>query len=81
MSRLIDVDALIQEFREIEYEEGAIGLDFVAIIDVIKEQPTAFDVDKVVEQIENIMDDENIRFVDQAVRKAVKIVMGGGVNE
>lgn len=44
-------------------------------------QPTAYDVDKVVEQIENIMQDEAIRFVDQAVRESVNIVKAGGVNE
>lgn len=52
MPRLIDADALIKHFATIQKQEDAIGLDFVAIIDEIKEQPTAYDVDKVVEQLE-----------------------------
>ena len=50
--RLIDAYALIKRFETIQKQEDAIGLDFVAIIDEIKEQPTAYDVDKVVEQLE-----------------------------
>ncbi len=48
--------------------------------DVIFKQPTAYDVDKVVEQIKDIMQDESIRFCDQAVDKAVNIVKAGGID-
>ena len=34
--RLIDADSLIKHFEEIQKQEGAIGLDFVAIIDEMK---------------------------------------------
>ncbi len=50
--RLIDADALLKHFETIQEQENAIGLDFVAITDEIKEQPTAYDPDKVVEQLE-----------------------------
>lgn len=39
----------------------------------ISEMPTAYDVDKVIEQIDGIMKDESIRFCDQAVNVAKKI--------
>ncbi len=52
--RLIDADALIKHFEAIQKQEDAIGLDFVAIADEIKEQPTAYDPDKVVEQLEEV---------------------------
>lgn len=51
MGRLIDADALLKHFEMIQEQENAIGLDFVAITDEIKEQPTAYDPDKVVEQL------------------------------
>lgn len=52
------------------------------LIDNIRDDiPTAYDVDRVVVQIESIMDDETIRFCDQAVKKSVDIVKAGGVNE
>ncbi len=45
----------------------------------IEEQATAYDVDEVVEQIDEIMKDESIRFCDQAVNAAKKIVKSGGI--
>ena len=47
MSRLIDADKIIDSL-------GNSDMDF-AIGAVIDEQPTAFDVDKVVEQLENYL--------------------------
>lgn len=37
----------------------------------------AYDTDKVVEQLEGIRKDDNIRFADQVVNKAICIVKGG----
>lgn len=50
-------------------------------IRVLQQYQTAYDVDKVVEQINVIMDDESIRYCGQAVQRAVKVVKAGGVNE
>ena len=47
----------------------------------IENLPTAYDVDNVMGQIESIMDDESIRFCDQAVRRSVNIVKAGGVSD
>lgn len=52
MSDLISRSELIKHFEAIQSQEDAIGLDFVAIIDEIKEQPTAYDIDNVVEELE-----------------------------
>ena len=52
MSDLISRSELIKHFEAIQQQENAVGLDFVAMIDEIKEQPTAYDVDKVVEELE-----------------------------
>ena len=95
--RLIDAYALIKRFETIQKQEDAIGLDFVAIIDEIKEQPTAYDVDKVVEQLEELgkkmsesksmqkcgkSSPENHRYYKAvSVKLAIEIVKGGGVDE
>ena len=56
MSDLISRSELIKHFEAAQSQEDAIGLDFVAIIDEIKEQPTAYDIDKVVEELEERTD-------------------------
>lgn len=78
MSRLIDADKIIDSL-------GGSDMDF-AVGAVIDEQPTAFDVDKVVEQLEE--ERENVGFVKatteasayiRGINDAIKIVKGGGV--
>ena len=56
MSDLISRSELIKHFEAVQSQEDAIGLDFVAIIDEIKEQPTAYDVGKVVVELEERTD-------------------------
>ena len=79
--RLIDADKIIDSL-------GNSDMDF-AIGAVIDEQPTAFDVDKVVEQLETrkaraaVLRKENIseylKGETDAFEFATKIVKGGGV--
>ena len=52
MSDLISRSELIKHFEAIQQQENVVGLEFIAMIDEIKEQPTAYDVDKVVEELE-----------------------------
>lgn len=53
MSRLIDADELIKYIKI--WEIGtSISSDQKEFIDCVNKQPTAFDVDKVVEQLEDI---------------------------
>lgn len=53
MSRLIDADELIKYIKI--WEIGtSISSDQKEFIDCVNEQPTVFDVDKVVEQLEDI---------------------------
>ena len=86
MSRLIDADKIIDSL-------GNSDMDF-AIGAVIDEQPTVFDVDKVVEQLEEVEKimtspvtkdcfGEECRASDCTVcliSKAIEIVKGGGVD-
>jgi hypothetical protein len=83
MARLLDADKIIDSL-------GNSDMDF-AIGAVIDEQPTAFDVDKVVEQLEKLADEANDKILESgglqlyydgyedAMRTAVEIVKGGGV--
>lgn len=76
MSRLIDADKIIDSL-------GGSDMDF-AIGAVIDEQPTAFDVDKVVEQLENRSALARPVGWSKAyeiimLKDAIEIVKGGGV--
>lgn len=76
MSRLIDADKIIDSL-------GNSDMDF-AIGAVIDEQPTAFDVDKVVEQLDKVSDyyeldeqgKEHVQMIN--LTEAIEIVKGGG---
>jgi hypothetical protein len=74
--RLIDADKIIDSL-------GNSDMDF-AIGAVIDEQPTAFDVDEVVQQLEMLIEDKCSESGDdwytaQCLNEAVEIVKGGGV--
>lgn len=92
MGRLIDADVLKQElyqqwFMDILLTQTSSQDMFYALAQKIDEQPTAYDMDKVVEQlekeknpiyreVESIMGDrQNIK-----IDKAIEIVKGGGVD-
>lgn len=89
--RLIDADALIKRFETIQKQEQAIGLDFVAIIDEIKEQQTAYDVDKVVKELEErkqeylgsfvLHENNELYGVACGLGDAIEIVKNGGVSD
>lgn len=84
MSRLIDADKL-------KHVVHCAYSDDLEILEKIDEQPTAFDVDKVVEQLEKLANEANDKILEagglqlyydgyeDAMRTAVEIVKGGGV--
>ena len=79
---LIDVDKLFKTLNKLE-------IPFYADINnVINSQPTAFDVDKVVEQLEELREWEDVdgkayytMSEKQVINKAIKIVERGGLDE
>ena len=80
MGRLIDADKLLEETRrDRDYARKNGFLDMYyekqVLIDRIKAQPTAYDVDKVVNQIK-ILSPANYVTKDDVL----KIVKGGGVD-
>ena len=89
MGRLIDADKLLEETRrDRDYAEKNGFLDMYyerqTLIDRIESQPTAYDVDKVVEQLESLRNAEADYYYagsnDVIDREdAIEIVKGGGV--
>ena len=88
--RLIDADALLEQYnlndatkygnKDAEQQAHSYStMMLYEIADMIEGAPTAYDTDKVVEQIEN---DEKHTF-DGCINKryAIEIVKGGGVDE
>ena len=94
MGRLIDADKLLEETRrDRDYARKNGFLDMYyerqVLIDRIKAQPTAYDPDKVVEQLEDrksimletfkISESDIDRGRIYGMDKAIEIVKGGGV--
>lgn len=83
MNDLISRKALIKNLEEYKKEAVTVReqLFFDGIMAIVDNQPTAFDVDEVVKQIEEIMKDDEIRFANQVVSRATNIVKGAVKNE
>lgn len=90
--RLIDADELIK-YIKIWKIGTSIGSDQKEFIDCVNKQPTAFDVDKVVEQLKELKmryfltiantgdADKDCAYenIANTIDKAIEIVKGGGV--
>lgn len=85
MARLIDADELIKYIKI--WEIGtSISSDQKEFIDCVNKQPTAFDVNKVVKQLDKASDyyefdeqgKESVQMIN--LTEAIEIVKGGGVN-
>lgn len=91
---LIDADKLIQEMRKwywdkekqkaAENDVSPMDLFTHLAITTVQEQPTAFDADEVVQQLETLIEDKVSESGDdwytaQCLNEAVEIVKGGGI--
>ncbi len=81
--RMIDADELkTQLYDSIMVNEDMDCLDFLRVESLIDAQPTAYDVDKVVEQLEEL--EGRYNSVDFGIKgiicKAIEIVKSGGIN-
>ena len=94
MARLIDADALLEQYslkdatkygnKDAEQQEHSYRtMMLYEIADMIDGAPTAYDVDKVVEQLNDnfrvVRTDEDLEW-NRAMDEAITIVKGGGVN-
>ena len=89
MGRLIDADKLKADLgKAISKNEDMDCLDFLRAASVIDAQPTAYDPDKVVEQLEDYGNEEvnyykNTPYekcIEECVNKAIEIVKAGGTD-
>ena len=87
--RLIDADALKKDLKSVTLSNGTL-VNTNAVLYLLEEYPTAYDVDKVVEQLEDrkslMMETLKISEADidrgriYGMEKAIDIVKGGGVD-
>ena len=85
MGRLIDADELIKYIKIWEIGTST-SSDQKEFIDCVNKQPTAFDVNKVVKQLDKASDyyefdeqgKESVQMIN--LTEAIEIVKGGGVN-
>ena len=101
MGRLIDADKLLETLQDLEphcenkdYEYGMLNTMRYYMLKIINDEPTAYDVDKVVEQLEELRSLVPVnRILDDIVnekpkelgmliayRKAIEIVKAGGAD-
>ena len=81
--RLIDADANREDFMEKVYDillDEPDNIKANLIIDAFDEMPTAYDPDKVVEQMEEHFNATNDKGARLAYHHAIQIVKGGGVD-
>ena len=99
MGRLIDEDKLLETLQDLEphcenkdYEYGMLNTMRYYMPKIINDEPTVFDVDKVVEQLEEVKNKDTEIALDEAqkercfwyaqgMNRAIEIVKGGGVDE
>lgn len=88
MGRLIDAEALKKDILSQSILGETMGKVLDRYIHVVDSQPTVFDVDKVVEQLENYANEEMHYYkgtpyekcIEVCIGKAIEIVKGGGVD-
>lgn len=76
MGRLIDADRLKVMFED---EECPCALQ-AAILGIIDEQPTAYDPDKVVKQLEELKEKKTLGSHKVMIKEAIEIVKAGGAD-
>ena len=86
MGRLIDAEALKKDILSQSILGETMGKVLDRYIHVVDSQPTVFDVDKVVEQLEDYANEEMHYYkgipyekcIEECIGKAIEIVKGGG---
>ncbi len=88
MSRLIDADKLIDKLKEYTRTNNCeFNGACRSIIEIVKQQPTAYDVDKVVSELEDYKMWKELLIYDldfrerQIIKKAIDVIKVGGKDE
>ena len=88
MSDLISRNRAISILEQLEEHSLSGKMDISNAIYLLNNQPTAYDVDKVVEQLEDYGNEETRYYkntpyekcIEECINKAIEIVKGGGVD-
>lgn len=92
MGRVIDEDELVEEIKSLKIVLDGKDIFPTAakdtVLRIISEQPTAYDPDKVVRQLEDYGNEETHYYkntpyekcIEECIGKAIQIVKGGGVD-
>ena len=80
--RLIDADALKKDLESVTLSNGTL-VNTNTILCLLEVYPTSYNVDKVVEQLEELKRRYDIKKfgIKGVICKAIEIVKGGGVND
>lgn len=80
--RLIDADALKKDLESVTLSNGTL-VNTNTILRLLEVYPTAYNVDKVVEHLEELKRRYDIKKfgIKGVICKAIEIVKGGGVND
>lgn len=80
--RLIDADALKKDLKSVTLSNGTL-VNTNTILCLLEAYPTAYNVDKVVEQLEELKRRYDIEEfgIKGVICKTIEIVKGGGVND
>lgn len=83
MGRLINADDVISLLANHHFDDSKENTDLLIhnLCKEVKSVPTAYDVDKVVEQLEDNFNATEDKVVRLAYHHAIEIVKGGGVDE
>ena len=87
--RLIDADTLTEQFEQLKREESLAGMFAEEMVKMVEAQPTAYDLDKVVEDLEELRDgnydfdccpykDTNVSCDKCHMIRAIDVVRRGG---
>ena len=86
MMRLIDADDFIKKFRYAKANTEEENIMCATVRRMVKEQPTAFDVEKVIEQLNELLEEKTSDggedwYTAECLAKAIEIVKRGGRDE
>ena len=76
--RLVDADALKKDLKSVTLSNGTL-VNTNAVLYLLEEYPTAYDVDKVVEQLEEYREDMEQFKCGGMLSDMIEVVKAGGV--
>lgn len=79
--RLIDADKLTKQIAGMAFANNYPANKALALCKLIDSQPTAYDVDNVLEQLEKLKNEKEIGSHKVMVKEAIEIIKAGGKDE